>query len=117
MQEQSTYRLVGDIEPALCKKLFHVAKDEGKASTHPDRQLIDLGWKSITAIERELFILRFVSSGADPGNVTTLASGRRTSKTLRLEKFPNLLGSLDRLAMAAAVRATSAAGHGLQGWQ
>lgn len=54
MHESSMYRFVGDIQPALCQKLFNIAKAEGEASMHPDRQLNDLWWKSITVIERIL---------------------------------------------------------------
>jgi len=32
MQKPPTHGFIGDIEPAFCKKLFNVAKAEGKAS-------------------------------------------------------------------------------------
>jgi len=52
MQKPLTRCLIGDIEPAFCKKFFHTAKAEGEASLHSDRQLNDLWWIAITAIER-----------------------------------------------------------------
>ncbi len=52
MQKPPTHGLIGDIEPAFCKKFFRTAKAEGEASPHPDRQLNDLWWIATTAIQK-----------------------------------------------------------------
>ncbi len=84
MQESSTYRVVGDIQSAFRQKFLDIAKAEGKASIHPDRQLNDLRWKSINEIESIFYALVLVirlSSGQRD------KAGRRTKRPLTSSIF------------------------------
>jgi len=46
----ATNRLIGYVDPALCKEIFDIPKAQRKAEIQPDGMLDDHGWKSVSGI-------------------------------------------------------------------